>query len=169
MIKVWDCFNPRPLGYLFSDSCLRWGTPPAPRPVLSVKLLKHSWSKNGIRLPRTWTFRIYCEILSECHWWRHKLGQGLDFYYLSSLASPGKVAVSSWYEADEMAWIVSGILLSTMLSLSWRCVKSRPHCFKCLSVLTSGSLMTLQVRSKSKCLAICHTWFCCELNSYKWK
>ena len=36
-----------------------------------------------------------------------------------------------------------------------------------LMLLTSGSLMTLQVRSKSKCLTICSIWFCRALEPHE--
>ena len=83
-----------------------------------------SRSENGIRYLRALNFRICCKILSEHHWWREGPGQRSDFW-LSMLASPGKAAVSDWNKADGMTWIVSGILLSTLLSLLGPCIKSR--------------------------------------------
>ena len=38
-------------------------------------------------------------------------------------ASPDKAALSDWSKADGMAWIVYGILLGTLVSLLWPCVK----------------------------------------------
>ena len=46
------------------------------------------------------------------------------FYYLASLALPGKVIVSSWNKTDETEWIVSGALPCTLLRVWWPHVKS---------------------------------------------
>ena len=47
-----------------------------------------------------------------------------QIFLLSPPASLGKATVSNWNKADEKALIVSGILLSALLSLLWPCVKS---------------------------------------------
>ena len=44
--------------------------------------------------------------------------KGKIFDHLSSLASPGKIPTSSQNEANEKVCIVSGILLSTILTLT---------------------------------------------------
>ena len=38
-----------------------------------------SRSENGNWWPKAWTFWVFCKTLSECHWWRHRLGQISDF------------------------------------------------------------------------------------------
>ena len=50
-------------------------------------------------------------------------GQILE--HLTLHTSPDKVAVSDWNEAHGTTWIVPGILLNTIISLLWPCVKSR--------------------------------------------
>ena len=48
--------------------------------------------------------------------------KGQIFEYPSLLVSPGKATVSDWNnKADGTTWIVSGILLSTLLRLLWPC------------------------------------------------
>ena len=55
--------------------------------------------------------KFYFKVTDDVNVWAKVL-----FYYLSSLSSQGKTAVSYWVRADETAFIVPGIILSNVLS-----------------------------------------------------
>ena len=73
----------------------------------------------GLNVPNMLQNFIWMSLMMT-HVWSKSI-----FYNLPLLASPGKAATTNWNKADGTTWIVSWILLNTLLSLMWPCVKSR--------------------------------------------
>ena len=80
--------------------------------------LKTAVGSPGLELSE-YVAKFYLKVTDDVTGWVK--GQILN--YLSSLASPGNAAELDQKKAAEMARLASGILLSTLLSLLWPCVK----------------------------------------------
>ena len=87
-------------------------------PILDPKTV---FDSPGLDFPNMLQKFIWTALMTSQVGWKVKF---LNICHCS-LASPGKAAASNWNKADGTTWIVSLIILSTLLSILWPCVKSR--------------------------------------------
>ena len=114
---LWS-LNPRPNG-VFPDPARRWGRlPPPPRHLLSAEQLRRFSIRRrhliapSLNFPNMFHNFIWTSLMAS------RVGWNVIFlFFCPCWLRPGKADISNWNKADWTTWIVSGTLVSTILSL----------------------------------------------------